>query len=175
MMRARKRSAPLVMSLLVPLGCWTAPAPAPPQPVASPPAIPDRFADSPLGPGTCKWISIGEASEIVGQQLRYLDPVESAYHCVLVPAKGEVPSVSVSQIGVAVDEWTPPAGIGEHSAWSGDAPFETLAFRLGGTALHIDVNIPGMPGRAKERRALVEAIARKVYARLKANPDGGSS
>src|SRR5262245_36290210 len=64
------------------LGCWTGP------PHVSRPTSPSpkraRFVDYPLGLGACKWISIGEASEIIGQQLQYLDPGDNPYTCVLV-------------------------------------------------------------------------------------------
>ena len=189
-----------LVPLFVLLGCRSSsqqPPPQPPQPPATsaratPPTsttpVPStpRFVDHPVGIGTCKWISIGETSEIIGQQLQYLEPDEKAWSCVLVPAKGDGPNqpleknsawesrpnVWVTYSTFDVTDWTPPAGIGERSVWESDDPYATLFIGDGETTLKINVNLPydQMPARAAERRKLVEAVARKVLVRLKANP-----
>jgi hypothetical protein len=170
------RSSLVVIAILTfPVGCWSSPAPIA-RPPPTPPLPPrPQFVDQPLGEGTCKWISVGESSEIVGQQLQYHSD-DSTYRCLLVPTNGDAhsrPRIVVSQVFGEQDVWTPPARVGEQSVWSGSMPFATLRFSVADVTLDVDLILPSdqMPVRAQERKAFVEAIARKVYARVKTNPD----
>lgn len=151
-------------------------------PTAATAASPSRYQDYPVGIGPCRYISVGEASEIVGMQLQYYAPTENSVSCVLFPAIGPgpdqpvvegrsedpFPNVWVTFVGWEPDWSEPSLGIGERSMWEA-GEYSRIILKQRGEVARIDVNL-GYGMDTARRRDLITAVARRVAPRLAVVP-----
>lgn len=122
--------------------------------------------------GGCVWLTEAQVSELIGQKMKYHQPIPGSNHCTLVPAIGQAVPVffSVSDdTGTFYQLTTNPGaemlGMGDRSVWLPRAA--SLYVVEGKKMVSVRIGEEGSPPADKrDARTKAEAIARAILTKL---------